>query len=242
MILVCERYRIEVLQPRQVDGCSHLPLNTGDCFFTMTNYTDIKGQKFGRLIALEYVGHSLWKCQCDCGKTKLVRYDALHSGRTRSCGCFHRDVFSTWTPQNKTHGMRNSPEFNIWSMMKNRCSNPNCNRHQFYSDKGIKVCDRWLGPDGFIHFIEDMGMRPGPNYSIDRIDNDGDYCPENCRWATDKEQANNHSNNFIVEYNGRRQTLALWCEELSLPYGTIWMRFRRGWSAKRAFEQPLRRW
>ena len=109
-------------------------------------------------------------------------------------------------------------------------------------DKGIKVCDRWLGPDGFIHFIEDMGMRPGPNYSIDRIDNEGDYCPENCRWATDKEQANNHSNNFIVEYNGRRQTLALWCEELSLPYGTIWMRFRRGWSAKRAFEQPLRIW
>jgi hypothetical protein len=116
--------------------------------------------------------------------------------------------------------MRNTPEFNIWSMMKNRCTNPNCNRHQFYKDKGIKVCDRWLGPDGFIHFIEDMGRRPGPKYSIDRIDNDGDYCPENCRWATDKEQANNHSNDFIVEYNGREQTLALWCDELCLPYGT----------------------
>lgn len=208
----------------------------------MTHYTDIKGKRFGRLVALEYLGHSMWRCKCDCGTVKDIAFNSLNKGYTVSCGCYHRDVCSGKPAINRTHNMRNTPEYNIWSMMKNRCVNPNCNRHQFYKDKGVKVCDRWLGPDGFIHFIEDMGMRPGPNHSIDRIDNDGDYCPENCRWATDKEQANNHNNNFIVEYNGRRQTLALWCEELSLPYGTIWMRFRRGWSAKKAFEQPLRRW
>lgn len=208
----------------------------------MSNYIDITGQRFGRLIALEYVGKTKWKCICDCGAVKEVRAYDLKAGNTLSCGCYHKDIFRGKPAYNRTHNMKETAEFNIWSMMKNRCTNPNCNRHQFYKDKGIKVCDRWLGPDGFIHFIEDMGMRPGPNYSIDRIDNEGDYCPENCRWATDKEQANNHSNNIIIEYNGRKQTLALWCDELGLPYGTIWMRFRRGWSAKRAFEQPLRRW
>lgn len=208
----------------------------------MGKHKDITGVRFGRLVALEYLGCSKWRCKCDCGEEKIISIDALNSGRTVSCGCYHRDLFTGRPSHNRTHNMRNTPEFNIWSMMKNRCTNPNCNRSQFYKDKGIKVCDRWLGPNGFQNFIADMGLRPGPSYSIDRIDNDGDYTPENCRWATDKEQANNHSNNVIIEYNGREQTLALWCDELGLPYGTIWMRLRRGWSVRDAFEKPLRRW
>lgn len=239
LLLVCERYQTEVLQPPLVDGSSHLPLNAGDCFVIMGNYTDITGQRFGRLVALEYVGHSMWRCKCDCGTEKNVEYYALHKGYTLSCGCYHREILKGRTPPNKTHGMKDTPEFNIWSMMKNRCTNPNCNRHQFYKDKGIKVCDRWLGPDGFIHFIEDMGMRPGPNYSIDRIDNDGDYCPENCRWATKKEQSNNQSRNLILEYMGRENTLALWCDELGLNYKRTWKRLKDGWSVKRAFEEPI---
>lgn len=292
----------ENLQPLLVDGCSHLPLNAGDCVFYMrvdeiiigqryndivitgpmfkkgaTKYfpckcancgkefeiaaqfvgknkcckecsykgriRDLTGNRYGRLVVLSFAGRrggkTMWKCECDCGTIKDVSSSSLLSGYTRSCGCLHRDVYSTWTPPNKTHGMKDSAEFNIWSMMKNRCTNPNCNRHQFYKDKGIKVCDRWLGPYGFIHFIEDMGMRPGPRYSIDRIDNDGDYCPENCRWATKKEQSNNQSRNLILEYNGKKNTLALWCDELGLNYKRTWKRLKDGWSVKRAFEEPL---
>lgn len=205
----------------------------------MSRYTDITGHRFGRLVAIEYLGHSKWKCLCDCGNEHITAYNALNKGMTLSCGCYHREVCSNKPAHNRTHNMKDTPEFNIWSMMKNRCTNPNCNRHQFYKDKGIKVCDRWLGPNGFQNFILDMGMRPGPSYSIDRIDNDGDYTPENCRWATKKEQSNNQSRNLIVNYNGREQTLALWCDELGLNYKRTWRRLKLGWSPARAFEEPL---
>lgn len=206
---------------------------------------DLKGKRFGRLVVLEYAGEgkgrgaSKWRCICDCGVEKVILGKSLRSGVTLSCGCYHLERITGKPAPNRTHGMKDTAEFNIWSMMKNRCTNPNCNRHQSYKDKGIKVCDRWLGPYGFIHFIEDMGMRPGPRYSIDRIDNDGDYCPENCRWATKKEQSNNQSRNLILEYNGKTNTLALWCDELGLNYKRTWKRLKDGWNVKRAFEEPL---
>lgn len=208
----------------------------------MSKYTDIKGKRFGRLVAIEYLGLSNWRCKCGCGAETVQEYYALHKGNVVSCGCYHKEVCSGKPAHNRTHNMRNSPEFNIWSMMKNRCTNSNCNRHQFYKDKGVVVCDRWLGKDGFIHFIEDMGLRPGPNYSIDRIDNDGIYSPENCRWATKKEQANNQSRNLILEYNGKSTTLALWCDELGLNYKRTWKRLKDGWSIERAFTEPVRSW
>lgn len=208
----------------------------------MAHYTDIKGKRFGRLVALEYIGHSMWRCKCDCGTVKDIAFNSLNKGYTVSCGCYHKEVCSNKLAHNRTHNMAESPEFNIWSMMKNRCTNPNCNRHQFYRDKGVKVCERWLGSEGFLHFIEDMGSRPGPNYSIDRIDNDGDYCKENCRWATKKEQSNNQSRNLLLEYKGKITTLALWCDELGLDYKRTWKRLQLGWSVSRAFEQPVRPW
>lgn len=233
------RYRIRTLQPPLVDGCSHLPSNVGDCFLVMGYNIDLKGKRFGRLVVLEYAGEYKWRCLCDCGVEKTVLGQSLRSGATLSCGCYHREVTSGGPAHNRTHNMRNTPEYNIWSMIKNRCTNPNCNRHAFYKDKGIKVCDRWLGPNGFINFIEDMGMRPGPGYSIDRIDNDGDYTPENCRWATKKEQSNNQSRNLLLSYMGRTQTLALWCDELGLNYKRTWKRLKDGWSVKHAFEDPI---
>lgn len=208
----------------------------------MGKFVDLSGKRFGRLVVLEYLGYSKWRCVCDCGKEKHVKGDALKSGRTVSCGCYHMDILSGKPAHNRTHNMKDTPEFNIWSMMKNRCTNPNCNRHKFYKDKGIKVCDRWLGPNGFQNFIADMGMRPGPSYSIDRIDNEGDYTPGNCRWATKKEQSNNQSRNLIICYNGREQTLALWCDELGLNYQRTWKRLKDGWDTKRAFEEPCRAW
>lgn len=241
IVTICERYRNRNLTAPVSRWLLSPSVEHWGLFYAMGKYVDIKGQRFGRLVALEYLGSSKWKCKCDCGKiTNTASYYSLISGATTSCGCYHREVLTGRVPTNKTHGMRCTPEFNIWSMMKNRCTNPNCNRHQFYKDKGIKVCDRWLGTEGFAHFIEDMGMRPGPEYSVDRIDNNGDYCPENCRWATKKEQSNNQSRNILIEYKGKTQTLALWCDELGLNYKRVWRRLKDGASVEAAFFEPLK--
>lgn len=109
---------------------------------------DLTGQKYGRLTFVSYAGKSKWVVRCDCGTIKTMKsYDVL-KGLVISCGCYHHEIMKGRVPVNRTHGLAHTPIFNIWAMMKNRCTNPNCNRHQYYKDKGIKVCDRWLGEDG----------------------------------------------------------------------------------------------
>lgn len=196
---------------------------------------DITGQKFGRLTAIRYVGKGKWLFKCDCGKEHITRGSVVRNGLVVSCGCYHREIIKNIVPYNKTHGMGKSPEYNIWSMMKNRCTNPKCNRHQYYLDKGIRVCDRWLGEHGFENFVADMGMRPSPKHSIDRIDPNGDYCPENCRWATPKEQSNNQTSNVVIEHNGEKKTLAQWCEFYDFPYKLAHSRLKRGFSFEEIF-------
>lgn len=164
-------------------------------------FIDLSGKRFGRLLVLRQDGRTKsgqikWLCRCDCGQEKAPRSGDLRSGDTTSCGCTRDDRTAT---MNRTHGLHSGGRHYlswVYEGMKSRCSNKNRQGYSAYGGRGIKVCDRWLAGDGVLSgfecFLADMGPRPSLVHSLDRYpNNDGNYEPSNCRWATDKEQANN---------------------------------------------------
>ena len=213
----------------------------------MSKFIDITGQKFGRLTVKKIAYRKrtkrgkiniYWECSCDCGNICAVKPDDLKSGHTKSCGCLREEFYAKQGEKNRTHGMRHTPEYNTHQLMKRRCYEKTNEHYKYYGSRGIKVCDRWL--ESFENFYEDMGPKPSKKHSLDRIDNDGDYCPENCKWSTHTQQTNNTRKNVFVEIDGIQKTLVQWSDFFKIDYGVVRMRIHRGWSVHKALTTPVR--
>lgn len=193
---------------------------------------DLLGQRFGRLIVIAYI-LGKWLCQCDCGNQKTLPGRRLVAGITRSCGCLHKELLGA---RQRTHGASDSLTWKRWRSMLSRCTMPNTKSFPRYGGRGIVVCERWLS--NFENFLADMGECPGPDWTVERAETDGHYTPENCRWATRKEQNRNTSRNHLLEYQGETRCASEWAELLGLKLQTVLARLQRGWSTERALSTP----
>lgn len=204
---------------------------------------DLTGQKFGLLVVLRHEGRNkhgknLWLCACDCkreGSIKTVEQGKLlrKNSPTRSCGCLV-----------KKHGHTGvngrSKTYRSWESMLERCYSKSSSSYKHYGEKGVSVCDRWNPREGggFNNFLEDMGERP-ERKTLERIDVNKNYCPENCKWATMKEQASNKRNTVMLTFNGKTQSITAWAEETGIPYATLKKRIGTyKWSVERALTTP----
>lgn len=181
---------------------------------------DITGLKFGKFTAISFshYGYSgkfkrqFWKFRCDCGIIKLYIKHKITSGQVKSCGCARIQHGAA------IHG-KIKPEYQIWCRIKQRCLNYNSEDYKYYGERGIEVCDRWI--NSFQNFYDDMGDRPSNKYSIDRIDNNGNYSPENCRWATRREQCRNMRKNRYITYCGITLILQDWADFIGINQSTF---------------------
>lgn len=196
------------------------------------------GQAYGRWTVVSVV-HSPGKqrllCRCLCGTEREVARESLITGKSKSCGCYSRERTAAMGKRNKRHGLTRTPTYITWRGMIHRCYKESDKNYHRYGARGIRVCDRWKI---FDYFLADMGLRPSPNHSIDRIDNDGNYCQENCRWATVKEQARNRRTNRLIEFRGERKTIHEWAEIFGFNVNTLKDRLLQGWPIHKALETP----
>lgn len=205
-----------------------------------------KGEQVGNCTFIEEVypeGKTLYKryarFRCTCGNEFETEISSVKTGRTKTCGCLRISLLKKRI-QKPANYYTKTPEYSHWRAMRNRCKE-NFWEKELYFDKNITVCERWNNPKkGFHNFLEDMGPRPSPNHSIDRIDGTKGYFPENCRWATTKEQAGNRSNNIQITYNGITQCLGHWAAEFKIPYSTLRARIKTGWDIEQALTTPPR--
>ena len=211
---------------------------------------DLTGQRFGRLVVIERVESHIqpsgqrktrWLCQCDCGNTKIVQYSQLKSGKTKSCGCLAREKSKK---RLITHGLSHTRLFIVWTGIKARCFNSKVIYYKDYGGRGIKMCEEW--EKDFMAFKEwalthgyDEKAERG-ECTIDRIDVNGDYSPDNCRFINMQEQCNNKRNNRLIAYEGKTYTIQQWCKILGIKYTTLKSRLNLGWPIEKALTTPLR--
>lgn len=204
---------------------------------------DLIGKRFGRLVITAYIFHKGGcGCEvvCDCGKSFHLKYSNLENRNYVSCGCLRLERLRNHEIKHGHSRLHNwSTTYRSWTAIKTRCLNKNNPAYSSYGGRGIKVCDRWL--ESFENFLADMGEAP-PEMSIDRIDNNGDYEPGNCRWATRKEQANNRRSSRMITYNGLTKTLAEWASFLGMKSSTLAQRINRWNDLDKAMSLPLRKW
>lgn len=185
------------------------------------------GEKYGRLTVIEYVGkdgynHKLFKCKCDCGNEIVSLGCNIKRGRTKSCGCYKRDLLKEI---HTTHGKRNHPLYSVWRSMRKRCENPKDIGYRLYGGRGIRVCDEWNDFQNFFTWAIENGYKSG--LTLDRIDVNSNYMPSNCRWASMKVQNNNKRNTIYISAYGQVHTIAEWEEITGINHETIYRRIKR---------------
>lgn len=203
----------------------------------MAKNIDITGQRFGRLTVLRFDkidkrGEKFWLCQCDCGNVTSVSSSKLRSGYTKSCGCLQQEHRKKGF--NRRHGMTNTKLYVIWQNMKHRCNDPNNIMFQHYGGRGITVCQEWLsGFEQFLKWAEAAGYHEG--LSLERINVNGNYEPNNCKWITQTQQYLNRTDSHYLTAFGKTQTIKEWADECGIKYDTIERRINQyGWSAEDA--------
>lgn len=213
----------------------------------MTKFVDLTGMRFGRLCVIKFsrdvkYGNRIrkyWLCKCDCGNIHEVRRDSLTSGYVKSCGCLKKEQDA----KNLTDKFQFKPKYDvvdkrlrgIWNKIKDRCFNENVESYNRYGGRGITICNEWLDFNVFAKWSLENGY--SDNLTIDRIDNNGNYEPSNCRWITTKEQCNNRRNNIIVEYEGEKITLMKLSEITNISYGCLTSRYKRGYRGEELIKQ-----
>ena len=202
---------------------------------------NLVGKKFNRLKVVGYIPgnkttRSKWECVCDCGKTVYASRYELISGNTKSCGCYSADMLRN----RKRHGLNKHPLAYVLQAMKQRCYNQTHPEYHLYGARGISICNEWKdslnGVENFVNWALANGYKRG--LSIDRIDVNGDYFPQNCRWATAEEQTLNRRNTVVVKYNGEEKPLIVLCRELGINYSTVRKRLSTGMSVEEALSRP----
>ena len=186
------------------------------------------GDKFGKLTAIRFIemrknSTQYWLFRCECGNEKIIRVSSVRNKSVKSCGCLIKNC-------GVRHGMYKTKTYSSWANMKSRCFGKNNQRYKNYGERGIKVCEEWLV---FENFLNDMGERP-KGKSIDRIDNNRNYCKENCCWSDIFTQMNNTSRNHFITYKNKTQTIAQWARELNINYYKLLHRVHSGWNIERA--------
>ncbi len=203
-----------------------------DVLSTQTATMKIKiGDKIGRWTVIK-TGFSVGRtpksvCRCKCGAVKQLGNQTLKEGKTKSCGCIRFE---------KTNGLSRTPKYWVWKSMVARCHNPKCAQFKYYGSRGISVCKRW---HKFLNFLKDMGKRPADNRSLERKDNNLNYSPGNCRWATRQEQSENRRSNINVTVDGETHSLGTWARIKGIKYATIHGRWLRGWKPERIISCSL---
>ena len=209
------------------------------------NRLDLTGNRYGRLVAvsetLNYTGRTRWDCVCDCGNRCSASVSLLRNGKTKSCGCLRRELGQKrGAVLNLRHGNARkgleTAEYRTWDAMVRRCTPPTHKQWEHYGGRGITVCQEWLVFDAFL---ADMGPRPGPRLSLDRIDNEQGYSKENCRWATYTQQNLNKRNTPMITIGGETAHLNDWLADTGMSSATFYRRLHAGMSPEEALRTPV---